>query len=37
VAPIKITGGNIAIKNRALLKWIQEYGSEIILGADMLQ
>jgi phosphoribosylformimino-5-aminoimidazole carboxamide ribotide isomerase len=33
----QITGGSIAIKNRALLKWIQEYGSEIILGADMLK
>jgi phosphoribosylformimino-5-aminoimidazole carboxamide ribotide isomerase len=30
----QITGGSIAIKNRALFeKWIQEYGSEIILGA----
>jgi phosphoribosylformimino-5-aminoimidazole carboxamide ribotide isomerase len=32
----QITGGSIAIKNRALFeKWIQEYGSDkIILGAD---
>jgi phosphoribosylformimino-5-aminoimidazole carboxamide ribotide isomerase len=32
----QITGGSIAVKNRALFeKWIQEYGSnKIILGAD---
>lgn len=33
----KITGGSIAVKNPTLfIRWIEEYGEKIILGADCL-